>query len=47
MIEAGETGGFLDKALDRIAINFEKDANLRAKIKSAMTYPVIVICFSS
>ncbi len=46
MIEAGETGGFLDKALDRIAMNFEKDANLRAKIKSALTYPVIVLCFS-
>ena len=46
MIHAGETGGFLDSALDRIATNFEKDANLRAKIKSAMTYPVIVICFS-
>ena len=46
MVNAGETGGFLDSALDRIAMNFEKDANLRAKIKSAMTYPVIVICFS-
>jgi type IV pilus assembly protein PilC len=46
MIRAGETGGFLDAALERIATNFEKDAKLRAKIKSAMTYPVIVICFS-
>jgi type IV pilus assembly protein PilC len=46
MIRAGETGGFLDQALDRIAMNFEKDANLRAKIKAALTYPVIVICFS-
>jgi type IV pilus assembly protein PilC len=46
MVAAGETGGFLDNALDRIAVNFEKDANLRAKIKSALTYPVIVICFS-
>ncbi len=46
MISAGETGGFLDSALDRIAINFEKDANLRAKIKSAMTYPVIVLVFA-
>jgi type IV pilus assembly protein PilC len=46
MIRAGETGGFLDAALDRIAINFEKDAQLRAKIKSALTYPVIVVCFS-
>jgi type IV pilus assembly protein PilC len=46
MIRAGETGGFLDSALDRVANNMEKDANLRAKIKSAMTYPVIVVCFS-
>ena len=46
MIRAGETGGFLDSALDRVATNLEKDANLRAKIKSALTYPVIVICFS-
>lgn len=46
MIRAGETGGFLDGALDRVAQNLEKDANLRAKIKSAMTYPVIVIIFS-
>jgi type IV pilus assembly protein PilC len=46
MIHAGETGGFLDSALDRIAVNFEKDAQLRAKIKSALTYPAIVILFS-
>jgi type IV pilus assembly protein PilC len=46
MINAGETGGFLDSALDRVATNLEKDANLRAKIKSALTYPTIVLCFS-
>ncbi len=46
MVRAGETGGFLDSALDRIAQNFEKDAALRGKIKSALTYPAIVICFS-
>lgn len=46
MIKAGETGGFLDDALDRIAINFEKDAALRAKTKSALTYPVIVLAFT-
>jgi type IV pilus assembly protein PilC len=47
MIRAGETGGFLDSALDRIATTFEKDANLRAKIKSAMTYPTIVLFFAA
>ena len=46
MIKAGETGGFLDDALARIAKMYEADANLRAKIKSAMTYPVIVLIFS-
>jgi type IV pilus assembly protein PilC len=46
MIRTGETGGFLDSALDRIASTFEKDSNLRATIKSALTYPIIVICFS-
>ncbi len=46
MIRAGETGGFLDDALDRVAKSYESDAALRAKIKSAMTYPVIVLIFS-
>jgi type IV pilus assembly protein PilC len=46
MIRAGEAGGFLDDALGRIAKMFEADASLRAKIKSAMTYPVIVLIFS-
>jgi len=46
MIRAGETGGFLDSALERIATNFEKDAHLRGKIKSALTYPVIVLVFT-
>jgi type IV pilus assembly protein PilC len=46
MILAGETGGFLDQALERIANNLEKDAALRGKIKSALTYPVIVLLFS-
>lgn len=46
MIKAGETGGFLDEALSRVARMYEADANLRAKIKAAMTYPVIVLLFS-
>jgi len=46
MVKAGETGGFLDEALTRIAKMYEDDSNLRAKIKAAMTYPVIVLLFS-
>lgn len=46
MVAAGETGGFLDEALDRIATMFESDASLRAKIKAAATYPVVVLVFA-
>ncbi|HYN95416.1 MAG TPA: type II secretion system F family protein [Pilimelia sp.] len=46
LIRAGETGGFLDDALERLAANFEKDAALRGKIKSALTYPAIVGVFT-
>jgi type IV pilus assembly protein PilC len=46
MVRAGEAGGFLDRALEQIAVNAEKDAALRGKIKSAMTYPVIVLGFT-
>ena len=47
MVRAGEAGGFLDEALERIAVTLEKDAALRGKIKGAMTYPVIVLCFTA
>ncbi len=46
MVRAGEAGGFLDGALSRIALMYEADANLRAKIKAALTYPVVVLIFS-
>jgi type IV pilus assembly protein PilC len=44
MIRSGETGGVLDNVLLRLADNIEKDVELRRKIKSAMTYPVVVVC---
>jgi type IV pilus assembly protein PilC len=46
MVRAGETGGFLDEALTRIAKMYESDAALRGKIKSALTYPVVVLIFA-
>ena len=42
MVRAGETGGQLDTILSRVADTFEADYKLRQKVKSAMTYPVIV-----
>jgi type IV pilus assembly protein PilC len=43
MIAAGETSGTLDKALDRLAIQQEKDADLVAKVRGALTYPLVVV----
>ncbi|GAA4354056.1 type II secretion system F family protein [Angustibacter luteus] len=42
MTRAGEVGGFLDAVLIQVAENFEAEVKLRGKIKSAMTYPVVV-----
>jgi type IV pilus assembly protein PilC len=42
MVRAGEIGGFLDQVLVQVAETFEKEVALRGKIKSAMTYPVVV-----
>ena len=42
MVRAGETGGQLDTVLMRVADNYEADYKLRQKVKSAMTYPVVV-----
>ena len=43
MVKAGESGGLLAEILDRLASFLEAAARLRKKVKSAMTYPVIVI----
>jgi type IV pilus assembly protein PilC len=43
MVKAGEHGGLLAEILDRLAGFLESTARLRKKVKSAMTYPVIVI----
>ena len=47
MVKAGETGGVLDTVLLRVADNIEKDVELRRKIKSAMTYPLVVVILVS
>ncbi len=46
MIRAGEIGGFLDQSLASLATNLEAEIKLRGKIKSAMTYPVVVFVFA-
>ena len=43
MVSAGELGGMLDTILIRLAVYMEKAVKLKAKIKSAMIYPLSVI----
>ncbi len=47
LIKAGETGGFLELSLERIALQMEKDADLRQRVRSAFVYPVVVITLAA
>ena len=46
MVRAGEIGGILDEVLLRVASQLEKDQDLRRKVKSAMSYPTVVLVLS-
>jgi type IV pilus assembly protein PilC len=46
MVKAGEIGGILDGVLLRLADQLERDQDLRRKIRSAMTYPIVVLVFA-
>ena len=46
MIRSAEAGGILDLVLDRLAAFLEKEQEVRSKVKSAMMYPAVVLCFA-
>lgn len=43
LVASGEASGTLDKALERLAIQQEKDAEINSKVRGAMIYPAIVL----
>ena len=43
MVRAGEAAGILDEILKRLAMQQEKNATIRKKVKSAMTYPMVLV----
>lgn len=47
LIRAGEIGGVLEESLQRLSHFLEKDVELRRKVKSAMTYPVLVMVLAT
>jgi type IV pilus assembly protein PilC len=46
MVRAGETGGNLEEVLERVALQLEKDDNLKRTVRSAMVYPVLIGVFA-
>src|SRR3954453_3083517 len=47
MVEAGESSGTLDKVLDRVALQIEKETQLKRRVKGAMVYPIVVLTFAT
>jgi type IV pilus assembly protein PilC len=45
MVRSGETGGVLESVLERLADNLEREVSLRNRVRSAMTYPIVVAGF--
>ena len=45
MIRAGEASGAIVEVLRRLADHYERDDSMRGKIKSALSYPMFVLCF--
>ena len=43
MVRAGESGGILDEILKRLAVQQEKNDSIKKKVKSAMTYPMVLV----
>ena len=43
MVKAGESGGVLDEVLEKLSSHMERQQEISRKIKSAMTYPAIVV----
>jgi type IV pilus assembly protein PilC len=46
MIRAGERAGTLDDILEHLAVYLEKIDAIKTKVRSAMSYPVFVLCFA-
>lgn len=44
MVAAGEMSGSMEKAIDRMALQFEKESRLKGMVKKAMIYPIILCC---
>lgn len=46
LVQAGETGGVLERTLEIAATQFDQEAELQEKVKAAFVYPMIVLIAS-
>jgi type II secretory pathway component PulF len=44
LVEAGESGGSLDKILEQLADYLETEEELRGQLRSALAYPALIVC---
>ena len=47
LVAAGELAGMLDTMLERLAHHLEKSEHLRATVRSALVYPIAVLCIAA
>jgi type IV pilus assembly protein PilC len=47
MVQAGESSGTLDTVLDRVAMQIEKETQIKRRVKGALIYPAVVLSFAS
>ena len=46
MVEVGEVSGTLEVALEKLAVQFEKDNKIKSKVSTAMVYPAVIGCIA-
>lgn len=47
LVKAAEQSGSLEKTFETLSVSLEKEAEIRGKIKSAMIYPIVLVCIAS
>lgn len=47
LVKAAEASGTLQKTFEDLSVSLEKEAEIRGKVKSAMIYPIVLLCVAT
>lgn len=47
LVKAAEASGTLQRTFEDLSVSLEKEAEIRSKVKSAMIYPIVLICIAT